>query len=43
LQVLAEAGVVRDVVARYQPEPGGWTVQVTYASRAGERAFLRPR
>ena len=43
LQVLAEAGVVRDVVARYQSEPAGWTVQVTYASRAGERREVLER
>lgn len=33
LQVLAEAGVVRDVAARYQSEPPGWTVQVTPPTR----------
>jgi hypothetical protein len=43
LQVLAEAGVVRDVVARHQSEPAGWTVQVTYASRAGERRDVLER
>ena len=43
LQVLAEAGVVRDVVARYQSEPVGWTVQVTYASRTGERRDVLER
>jgi hypothetical protein len=43
LQVLAEAGVVRDVVARYQSEPGGWTVRVTYASRTGERLAVLER
>ena len=43
LQVLAEAGVVRDVVARYQTEPAGWTVQVTYASRTGERREVLER
>jgi hypothetical protein len=43
LQVLAEAGVVRDVVARHQSEPAGWTVHVTYASRAGERRDVLER
>ena len=43
LQVLIEAGVVRDVVARHQSEPGGWTVQVTYASRTGERREVLER
>jgi hypothetical protein len=43
LQVLAEAGVVRDVVARHQSEPAGWTVQVTYASRTGERRAVLER
>jgi len=43
LQVLAEAGVVRDVVARHQSEPGGWTVHVAYASRTGERCEVLER
>jgi hypothetical protein len=43
LQVLAEAGVVREVAARYQSEPAGWTVQVAYASRTGERRDVLER
>jgi hypothetical protein len=43
LQVLAEAGVVRAVAARYQTAPAGWTVQVTYASRTGERREVLER
>ena len=37
LKVLVEAGAVRAVETRYQTDPAGWTVQVTYASRHGER------
>jgi hypothetical protein len=37
LKVLVEAGVVRDVAASYQAGLLGWTVQVTYATRRGER------
>jgi hypothetical protein len=37
LKVLVEAGVVREVEASYQADLSGWTVQVTYASRHGER------
>lgn len=43
LKVLVEAGVVRDVAAIYQPDPVGWTVQVTYASRTGERREVLER
>ena len=43
LKVLVEAGVVRDVAASYQADPAGWTVQVTYASRAGERCEILER
>ena len=43
LKVLVEAGVVRDVEAIYQPDPVGWTVQVTYASRTGERREVLER
>ena len=42
LQVLIEAGVVR--TAEAIPEStGGWTVQVTYASRHGERCEVLER
>ena len=43
LKVLVEAGAVRDVEAIYQPDPMGWTVQVTYASRTGERREVLER
>ena len=43
LKVLVEAGVVRDVAAIYQPDPVGWTVQVTYVSRTGERREVLER
>ena len=43
LSVLVEAGAVRDVAASYQAEGAGWTVQVTYASRAGERREVLER
>jgi hypothetical protein len=37
LKVLVEAGAVRAVAVSYAADAGGWTVQVTYASRHGER------
>jgi hypothetical protein len=37
LKVLVEAGAVRQVAASYQADPPGWTVQVTHATRHGER------
>ena len=43
LKVLVEAGAVRDVAASYQADPAGWTVQVTYASRHGERREVLER
>ena len=43
LKVLVEAGAVRDVEAIYQPDPMGWTVQITYASRTGERREVLER
>ena len=43
LKVLIEAGVVRDVAAIYQPDPVGWTVQVTHANRTGERREVLER
>jgi len=43
LKVLVEAGAGRDVAAIYQPDPVGWTVQVTYASRTGERREVLER
>ena len=41
LKVLVEAGAVREVEAI--PEESGWTVQVTYASRHGERREILDR
>ena len=35
LRVLVEAGAVREVKVSHEAE--GWTVAITYASRAGER------
>lgn len=43
LKVLVEAGAVREVAASYQAEGAGWTVQVTYASRAGARTEVLER
>ena len=43
LRVLVEAGAVRAVAASYQADPAGWTVQVTYASRRGERREVLER
>ena len=43
LQVLAEAGVVRAVGVSRAVDASGWTVQVTYASRAGERRDVLER
>lgn len=43
LQVLAEAGVVRAVGVSRAADASGWTVQVTYASRTGERREVLER
>jgi hypothetical protein len=43
LQVLIEAGVVRAVEVADAPESTGWTVAITYASRAGERRAVLER
>ena len=37
LKVLVEAGAVRAAEVTYAPAEAGWTVQITYASRHGER------
>ena len=37
LKVLAEAGAVREVEVNHEVADSGWTVQVTYATRHGER------
>ena len=42
LKVLVEAGAVRQVEA-IPESAGGWTVQVTYASRSGERREVLER
>ena len=43
LRVLIEAGAVREVEVSYATDAGGWTVQVTYASRHGERREILDR
>ena len=43
LKVLVEAGAVRAVAVSYAADAGGWTVQVTYASRHGERCEVLDR
>ena len=43
LKVLIEAGAVREAAASYQAELSGWTVQVAYASRYGERREVLER
>ena len=43
LKVLVEAGAVREAAASYQAELSGWTVQITYASRRGERREILDR
>ena len=37
LKVLAEAGAVCDIEVNHDAATGGWTVQVSYATRRGER------
>jgi len=37
LKVLAEAGVVREIEVNPDAAASGWSVQVTYATRHGER------
>jgi hypothetical protein len=43
LRVLVEAGAVRDAEASYATDAEGWTVAITYASRAGERREVLER
>jgi hypothetical protein len=43
LKVLVEAGVVREVEVSYATDAEGWTVQVTYASRHGDRREVLER
>ena len=43
LQVLIEAGAVRDIEINHDDTAHGWTVQITYASRHGERREVLER
>lgn len=43
LKVLVEAGVVREVAVSYAADASGWTVHVTFATRAGERREVLER
>ena len=37
LKILIEAGVVGEVTVSYDANANGWTVQITYTTRSGER------
>ena len=37
LKVLVEVGGVREVTVSYDADADGWTVQITYTTRTGER------
>lgn len=43
LKVLIEAGGVREVTVSYNANADGWTVQVRYATRTGERLEVLER
>ena len=43
LQILIEADAVRDIEVNPNDTATGWTVQITYASRAGERCEILER
>ena len=43
LKVLAEAEAVREVEVLHEATGDGWTVQITYASRRGERCEVLER
>ena len=43
LNVLVEAGAVREVEVLHEATGDGWTVQITYASRHGERCEVLER
>ena len=43
LKVLIEAGVEREVEVLHDAAADGWTVQVTYATRHGERVEVLER
>lgn len=37
MKILIEAGVVGEVTVSYDANANGWTVQITYTTRSGER------
>lgn len=43
MKVLVEAGAVREVEVLHEATGDGWTVQITYASRRGERCEVLER
>ena len=43
LKVLVEVGGVREVTVSYDADADGWTVQVKYATRTGERIEVLER
>lgn len=43
LKVLVDAGAVREVEVLHEATGDGWTVQITYASRRGERCEVLER
>ncbi|MBK8752976.1 MAG: hypothetical protein IPL99_15685 [Candidatus Competibacteraceae bacterium] len=43
LKVLVEVGGVREVTVSYDADADGWTVQVSYATRSGERIEVLER
>ena len=43
LKVLAEAEAVREVEVLHEATGDGWTVQITYATRQGERCEVLER
>jgi len=43
LQILIEADAVRDIEVNPNDTATGWTVQITYASRQGERCEILER
>ncbi|MBK8538026.1 MAG: hypothetical protein IPL59_24775 [Candidatus Competibacteraceae bacterium] len=43
LKVLVEVGGVREVTVSYDADANGWTVQVNYATRTGERIEVLER
>ena len=43
MKVLAEAGAVCDIEVNHDAAESGWTVQITYATRQGERCAVLER